>query len=403
MKTDPVCASSLDGRDLEEFRALLALRHCPGLGATRQARLLDTFGSAVLACKHSDEWRALGINSSPYKRGEWRKGAEKELRSAEKSDARILFRHHPAWPRLLKELTDAPALLYLRGNAGLLASPCVAVVGTRNPTAKSMNVARQLGQSLSACGITVVSGMALGIDREVHLGSLKETGASIGVLGTGIDVIYPKSNCDVYERMWQDGLLVSELPPETAPVALNFPVRNRIISGLCLGTVVVEAATKSGSLITARIAAEQNRAVFAVPGDAFNIHSLGCQNLIRQGARAVFGPEDILEDLAPQLKMWEMEISGGAKKPPVKKLVSGTLEIAAAAPPRQEKPPRPQLGGPGGQILQCLEVQGPLHTDQIAAETDLEPGELFKALLDLEMRGLIRLLAGSRYEIVEEK
>lgn len=441
----PARLAELGPDEQAEYQAILTLRHCPRLGSRGMARLLKNYGSARQACEHVELWGQLGIRADgAYTAGLWREGAQKEFESAAASDAAILMAGDPAYPPLLAEIADAPALLYLRGDATLLAGPCVGIVGTRNPTAKSMHVARQFAQSLAACGIAIVSGMALGIDREAHVGGLQGVGKSIGVLGTGIDIIYPRSNRDIYERMAESGLLLSEFPPDTAPMAVNFPVRNRIISGLALGIVVIEAAMKSGSLITARLAAEQNRYVFAVPGDAFNIHSLGCQNLVRQGATPVFGPQDILDDLGPQLRACVQAASdqprrtaqATAAQRPAAPVFFGPRPGAAAMPETGScapaasavavaavEPVEPGSDGPAGpapaeaeiaadaaaltqgdaatRIISCLAAQGPLHADLIADRTGLPAGEIFSALLGLEMQGKVRLLPGSRYEAVE--
>ncbi|MBD5553413.1 MAG: DNA-protecting protein DprA [Desulfovibrio sp.] len=412
----PAKLAELGPDEQAEYQAILALRHCPRLGSRGMARLLKIYGSARQACDHAELWGQLGIRAGgAFAAGLWREGAQKEFESAAASDAAILMACDPAYPRLLAEIADAPALLYLRGDATLLAGPCVGIVGTRNPTAKSMHVARQFAQSLAACGIAIVSGMALGIDREAHVGGLQGVGKSIGVLGTGIDVIYPRTNRDIYERMAESGLLLSEFPPDTAPMAVNFPVRNRIISGLALGIVVIEAAMKSGSLITARLAAEQNRYVFAVPGDAFNIHSLGCQNLVRQGATPVFGPQDILDDLGPQLKACVKNAQAAPAFFGLKPGASNKAETAPVAPAIEPVEPEPAgpadaeiaadaaaltQGDAAARIISCL-ARGPLHADLIADRTGLPAGEIFSALLGLEMQGKVRLLPGSRYEAVE--
>lgn len=200
----------------------------------------------------------------------------------------------PGIPPLLRAAIDAPLLLYCRGDLALLRAPGFAVVGSRKATRHGRAVAEYMARSLSACGITIVSGMALGIDRVAHEAALARIGRSIGVLGTGIDMLYPLENQAVFDAMERRGLLLSEFAPGTPPQAGNFPIRNRIISGLSLGVLVVEAAHRSGSLITARLALEQNREVYAVPGPALDAHCLGCQDLgaagrarrVQRGGRA---------------------------------------------------------------------------------------------------------------------
>ncbi|WP_231039187.1 DNA-processing protein DprA, partial [Nitratidesulfovibrio oxamicus] len=198
---------------------------------------------------------------------------------------------------------DAPAVLYCRGDASLLANHAVAVVGSRLSSRAGRGVAADIAYSLSAAGVTVVSGLARGIDREAHVAALEEVGSTIGVLGTGIDVVYPPEHAELFERMEATGLLVSEYAPGTLPLPAHFPVRNRIISGFSVGVLVVEAAARSGSLITARLALEQGREVYAVPGPATAQYTCGCRGLIEQGARPVATAEDMLADLAPVLGM----------------------------------------------------------------------------------------------------
>lgn len=401
---------SLSKEAREEYWASLALRHCAGLGARSQAKLLKKFETAASACRSFRKWPQLGLPAASaeyYANGSWNKEAKKEWDCALKSSAQILLWGSPQYPGCLRELPDAPILLYCRGADSLLASPCLAIVGSRNPTAENMRIAGTLARAVADCGITVVSGMALGIDREAHLGAIAGIGRSIGVLGAGIDVEYPRSNRDVYELMRRQGLLVSEFPPNSPPAGCNFPIRNRIISGLSLGVLVVEAAVRSGSLITARLALEQNREVFAVPGSALNEHSIGCQNLVRQGARPVFNVDDILRDLADRLYSYGIapqEMSGPEHSSPIQR--ANTPELPGA-PPLEVVPTEAKLAASdlldkteSGKVLEVLRACGQLHTDIILAKTGLNNGQLSTALLALEMLGQIRRLPGSHYEAI---
>lgn len=297
--------AAMDEAARKEYWASLALRHCRGLGARSAARLARHFGSAYAAVQARELWHEAGVNkgqAAELATGSWRVTAREEWDRARDLAASIVLWTDPEYPVLLRPVIDAPLLLYCRGDLSLLQSPGFAVVGSRKATKHGRSVAEYMARCLSACGIAIVSGMALGIDRVAHEAALERVGRSIGVLGTGIDMLYPIGNMTVFDEMERRGLLISEFAPGTLPHAGNFPIRNRIISGLSLGVLVVEAAQRSGSLITARLALEQNREVYAVPGPALDAHCLGCQDLVRQGAHAVFSAEDVLRDLAEQLR-----------------------------------------------------------------------------------------------------
>ncbi|MDR1490328.1 MAG: DNA-processing protein DprA [Desulfovibrio sp.] len=291
----------------EELRAILALRHCPGLGLTRAERLLRTYGSAravLAACRERPEECAAGAAmplsvARNLNKGGWREEAEAELEAMERLGCPVLLCSDPAYPELLREIPDAPPLLYCRGDMSLLGAPAIGVVGARGCTSEGLAVSAFFARALSEAGVSVISGMARGIDRAAQLAAMEKVGRSIGVLGSGIDLVYPAENADLFARLEKDGgLLISEFPPRTPPAATNFPRRNRLISGLSRGVLVVEASRRSGSLITARLALEQNREVFAVPGHTLSPASAGCRELIRKGAKAVFNADDILVELA---------------------------------------------------------------------------------------------------------
>lgn len=383
----------------EEYWATLALRHCPRLGVRSQAKLLKNFGNALAACEQHRAWPGFGIPAAcveEYVRESWLEGAREEWNRAGKSGAMILLWESPLYPACLRELPDAPSLLYCLGDIDLLSGPCVALVGTRKPDTEGIRMAGQLAGGVSASGITAVSGMALGIDREVHKAALGDVGRTIGVLGTGIDIEYPYSNGDLFRQMREQGLLVSELPPGTQPIARNFPVRNRIISGLSLGVVVVQAAMRSGSLITARLALEQNREVFAVPGSPLNGRFLGCNDLIRAGARSVINAEQILVDLSDRLGALTTPQSGCARRKETKKpLLRPELEA-----PRGSSPIADKLAGDeaADKVVACLANGAILHLDALLEQTGLSSGALSAALLGLEMAGRVRRLPGSRFE-----
>ncbi|MCL2124297.1 MAG: DNA-processing protein DprA, partial [Desulfovibrionaceae bacterium] len=304
-QAQPSALSRLDAAQRMEFWASLALRHAQGLGLRSCKRLLYYFGSACEAVRKQHAWAAAKVHEDKAVRlaeNSWRLHAQKEWEGAHGLDADILLWQDPRYPQRLRELPDAPPFLYCRGDMQFLQAPCVAVVGSRDCSPEGLAVTREIAGQLSACGITVVSGLAIGIDHQAHLAALQHVGSTVAVLGAGIDVVYPKSNAKLFAQIASQGLMLTEFMPSSPPDASHFPIRNRLISGLSLGVLIVEATRRSGSLITARLALEQNREVYAVPGSVFAQCSAGCQDLVRQGARAVFSAEDILRDLAPRLR-----------------------------------------------------------------------------------------------------
>lgn len=402
----PAPLADLSAAARDEYWATLALRHCRGLGARYLLRLLRGFGSAYTACQRSEQWAQFvpGTLATEFQSGKWRNVATQEWRKAQNSPALILLWKSSLYPRLLRQIPDAPALLYLGGDFTLLQGPMVAVVGSREPSSQGIRVAASISRDLSAAGVTVVSGLALGIDRAAHGGSLPEAGRSVGVLGTGVDIIYPRANKDLFSAMAQNGLLLSEFPLGTPPNAVNFPIRNRVISGLSLGVLVVEAAAKSGSLVTAAQALEQNREVFAIAGAPLENHSLGCQNLIRQGARPVFNAEDVLRDLQLDLRQFcptPPPLPSQPMRPP---LLQHPLDFAQEKP--KPMPPscveaRALLSTDAASLaLDALREHGVMQIDAIAERTGLSPSQLASALLGLELTCQIELLPGSFYKVI---
>ena len=435
----------MDEAARKEYWASLALRHCRGLGARSAARLARHFGSAYAAVQAREQWGEAGVNkgqAAEFATGSWRVTAREEWDRARDISATIVLWTDPEYPGLLRSIIDAPLVLYCRGDLSLLQSPGFAVVGSRKATKHGRSVAEYMARCLSACGIAIVSGMALGIDRVAHEAALARVGRSVGVLGTGIDVLYPPDNMAAFDAMERRGLLISEFAPGTVPHAGNFPIRNRIISGLSLGVLVVEAAQRSGSLITARLALEQNREVYAVPGPALDAHCLGCQDLVRQGAHAVFCAEDVLRDLAEQLRPFGLEdlsvpdqeqglqedVAAPAPAPPKKitgaqaaKLSASQVApnaapdsapvVTAQAAPPVEAPAAPPLNegeraaaenaagsGDSAELVEYLRQHGPTHADILADAAGLSAAAANVALVGLEMLGKVRRLPGARYE-----
>jgi DNA processing protein len=289
----------------DELGAWLHLLHSPGVGREAARRLLARFLSpqaAIAAPVEAlrecvDAPTALTLATSPDGHAERLAGTLAWLSAA--PSRHVLVLGDPAYPPQLLHNPDPPLLLYLQGDAALLASPCLAIVGSRKPTAQGIDHAQRFAHDLALQGWTIVSGLATGIDGAAHRGALDAGGRTIAVVGTGLDRVYPPSHRDLAHRIAQTGLLVSELCLGTPPLAPNFPQRNRIIAGLSRGTLVVEAALRSGSLITARLASEGGREVMAIPGSILSAQSAGCHALIRQGAALVTSPEQVAEELGP--------------------------------------------------------------------------------------------------------
>ena len=272
----------------------------------------------------------------------------------------------PEYPPLLREIVDPPFALFYRGDLSLLQRPMLAVVGSRRASAYGMNAAAHLAQQLASAGIVIVSGLARGIDAASHQAALDHASPTIAVLGTGIDIIYPRSHIRLTRAIHEHGLLLTEFPPGTPPLAANFPVRNRVISGITLGTVIVEATGRSGSLITARTAAEQGREVFGVPGPIFAAGSEGPHRLIQYGAKLVHDANDILEELP------------------------GGLRLPHAQPPAEPESPLRE-------VLAVFTREEAMHIDGVAAKLGRSVVDISSAVLQLELDGWIRALPGSRY------
>ena len=345
----------------------LTLEAVPGLGPDGVRRLLDAFPSVESICQArapqlaplvGDKLArgiAAGVDAAILQPGlDWLAAPENQL----------ITWDDPAYPAQLRDLPDAPAWLYVKGDPAWLARPMLAIVGSRNATPQGLRDARAFAEALSEAGLTIVSGLALGIDAAAHEGGLDGLASSVAVVGTGLDRVYPARNRDLAHRLAAGGAIVSEFPVGTAPKRGHFPRRNRLISGLALGVLVVEAALQSGSLITARLAGEQGRDVFAIPGSIHSSLSKGCHRLIKQGAKLVESASDILEEL-------------GRRLPP---------SIPAAAPVTSPDDLLETLSG------------GPLSPDQLADRLGLTVETLSVRLLAAEMDGLVARLPGSLYQ-----
>jgi len=288
---------------MDDIAYWLALQRTPGIGTITMIKLLEQFDSPrhIFETNLADltNSKLLRKNSVLYlKSPDW-KTIEKDLAWAEQANNHIITIQNPAYPPLLKEIADPPALLFVTGDPALLQQSQLAIVGSRNPSRNGNETAAAFAGELSQQGFIITSGLALGIDGASHAGALATNNPTIAVVGTGLDKVYPARHHQLAVKISETGALVSEFSLGTPPIAINFPKRNRIISGLSIGTLVVEAALESGSLITAHMAIEQNREVFAIPGSINNPLSKGCHKLIREGAKLVESTHDILEELAP--------------------------------------------------------------------------------------------------------
>jgi len=283
----------------EQLKYWIALLRTPAIGCKTFINTLDSFSPEQLFRQSHSTLSALGLKDKSIdfiKAPDWGL-IDSDLRWLEQADNEVLSIYDPLYPAQLKEIDNPPPLLFIRGNKTLLTQPQIAMVGSRNPSPLGKQTAIDFAQSLVHHGFTITSGLALGIDAASHQGALNAGGHTIAVAGTGLDRVYPARNKTLATAIASTGLLISEFPPGTAAKANHFPRRNRIISGLCIGLLVVEAAKKSGSLITARMALEANREVFAIPGSIHNPLARGCNALIKEGAKLVESTQDIFEEL----------------------------------------------------------------------------------------------------------
>lgn len=365
-----------------EHRDLLTLHLVPGIGPRLTAALLERFGSAAAALSASSEQlrEVSYIGAELAQRiasARSTMDVERELAAAQKHQVRLVARGTPEYPLLLAEISDAPFLLYVRGELTAADGKAVAIVGSRQCTEYGKRVAARLATGLARAGICVVSGLARGIDGAAHRAALEAGGRTIAVLAGGLSRIYPPEHKGLAEEVTRSAAIVTEARMDQEPLAGLFPVRNRIISGLCKAVVVVEAAERSGALSTASHAGEQGRTVLAVPGPVDSPSSGGCHELIRKGAVLCRGVEDVLEELHGVSAMAQGE--GVARHTP-----------QAAAPP-------PGLDETQMRLWQAL-AEAPLHLDELVQQLGLNVPEVSGALLLLEMRKAVRRLPGNRYQ-----
>lgn len=360
---------------MDNLRDCLSLYLAPGLGSVLWNRLLAVFSTptAILEASSKDLQTVPGIGAkvaAGINPDLLRRAADAELVMAARKDTEILSLDDPRYPVLLREIPDPPRILYVRGDCSVFTSPAIAMVGSRAATAYGKKIAYDFGRRLAGHEFIVVSGLALGIDGSAHRGAV-EAGKTIGVLGCGVDVVYPKSHRDLYGLIVENGALVSEYPFGVRPEAFRFPARNRIISGLSIGVIVVEAASRSGSLITAELALEQGRDVFAIPGRVDSPKSHGAHRLLQDGAMLVQSVEDIILQLGFD--------HGSSKKCQENEKIC-TTDLT-----------------PDEETLYGLLDVYPQAIDDLIALSGFHPGKMAEILLLLELKGLVESLPGNQY------
>jgi DNA processing protein len=369
----------------------LALTLTPGLGPTRGRKLASHF-EKIGDVFHASltELEALNLQAQSAQHialGKSLDMAHEELARAASSGVSIICRDDADWPERLSEIYDPPLVLFVRGNPAILAAPGIGVVGTRHPTPYGIGMAERLSADLSARGLIIISGMARGVDTAAHRGVIKAKARTVAIFGTGVDVIYPRENRKIADGILEcNGALVSEFPLNTFPAPQNFPIRNRIISGLSLGVLVVEAGEYSGTRITARCALEQSRELFAVPGNVTSRNSWGPNTLIKQGAKLTATWEDVWEELPADVKHrlesdWTPQASD--QKPQTSSLFNNDEQLT----PREKK------------ILKVLKQDEMTHIDTIIEklEPEVSSSEVFAALFELELNGKIRQMPGKNF------
>lgn len=370
-------------RTAEQLLHWLALRLTPGLGARKTTLLLERFGSPEAIFRAPvEELEGAGLPGSTARSlasGCAFEDAAEQQEKLTSTGTQVVAFTDARYPPQLRQIYDPPPLLFAQGRLELLDTVMVALVGSRRPSTYGVVAAERLASDLALAGVTVVSGMAKGIDTAAHIGAMKAGGGTLAVFGCGLDIIYPAENRKLAGRIAAEGLLLSEFPLGTPAHPQNFPIRNRVVSGLSDGVVVVEGVQYSGSLITARLALDQNKEVFAVPGNITSKLSFGPNLLLKQGAQLVQAASDILDGLS-----WESRARLARQ---------GELPLAAPA----EEPPAP-MAELGKQILSFLSVDTPMHLDALLEHLlECSPSEVIATLFELELRGQVRQLPGRSY------
>lgn len=366
--------------DLADWIALNMIR---GIGPRTANLLLDQFGTpANVFAAPRELLAAQGLKPETITQlhdTEILDKAQAEIERLDAMQAQVITLADEIYPPLLREIYDPPIVLYVKGDlTAALSQPGIAVVGSRRCSTYGTNAANFLARELAAHGVTIISGLARGIDGAAHRGALEAGGKTVGVIGTGMDVNYPKEHKKLSEEIAASGAVVSEFPLSTPPLAQNFPYRNRVISGLCLGVLIVEAAEHSGSLITARLANEQGREVFAVPGNITSQTSFGPNYLIKDGAKLVQHWRDVVEEFPQSLKASVL----GVKQAPINATPAQPSFEEVALSPQEQK------------VLALLTADVASHIDELLLSSGLSSPELVSALLGLEMKDRIKELPG---------
>ncbi len=358
---------------MQDLRYWVALTELEDVGPVLSKKLLSIFETPerIFRAELSDllSVEGIGINRAKnIKEFPFWKNVDRHLKVLEEKDIKVVDINNPAYPEMLKQIEDAPVVLYVKGEINPQDRYAIAIVGSRKPTPYGITVAENISEELASMGFTIVSGMARGIDAISHKGAIRGGGRTIAVLGSGIDIPYPAENKGLMDKIASSGYIVSEFPPGTLPDKENFPRRNRIISGLSFGVLVIEATSDSGSLITAGYALEQGREVFAVPGNITSKASAGTNELLKRGAVLTRNAEDIVRELAPLLKGF------------IRSREKTKIELSD-----EEK-------------RFCNYLTGePKHVDNISRESGLPPSKVLEILLRLELKGVIRQTTGNRF------
>jgi DNA processing protein len=376
---------------LEEELHWLALRLVPGLGHRKSGMLIDRFRTPQAIFRASvSELEGLGISGAVSRSIQsgcaFEEAADQQQKMLDTGAVAIPITH-PHYPEILRQIFDPPVLLFARGNVELLRGTGFAVVGTRRPTPYGLAVAEKLSADLSRAGLTIVSGMARGIDTSAHRGALSADGKTVAILGCGVDVVYPSENKKLASEIVAKGLLISEFPMGAVAFPQNFPIRNRIVSGISVGLLVVEGAQYSGSAITAKLALDQGRELFAVPGNITNKLSWGPNLLIKQGAKLVQDWNDIIVDLPPAIR---------------RRLIDEGRQRIFEQGLGQDAPETPVAPGPEGeigrQVLRLLKTDSAIHLDDLLEQLEnCSSSEVIAALFELEMLGLAKQLPGKNF------
>jgi DNA processing protein len=371
--------------ELQASLPWLALTMTPGVAARLSARLLRQFGSpdgvfrASLTHLEACNLPAPVAQAIFKKQSFWR--AEKELDAARRVGCKLVNWAEPEYPQSLLQIYDPPVMLYVRGDTSILNGPSIAIVGTRRPTVYGTQMSDRMGRDLATRGLTIVSGMARGVDAIAHQGATAAGGRAIGVLGTGIDICYPKENKKMYEKVLEKGAIVSEFPIGSHPAPENFPVRNRIIAGMPIGVVIVEGKQYSGSLITARLAMEFGREVFGVPGNVTQEVSFAPNQLIKQGAKLVTNAEDVIEELPTPIRAALLQVETVESE-------QRNLLVADGLSATEKK------------IYELLSAEESRPIDELVETSGLNSSEVLATLFTMEMKGIVRQLPGKQFNKV---